>query len=132
MALIVIDASVLSTALAGNRVHSEWAGALVRDNDIVAPHLLPVETTSVLRGLETNGFLAPHLASRAVDAQGQLAIGFFPFAPYARRVWELRHNLSSYDAWYVAVAEALDVPLATIDGRAARAPGTRCQFLQPT
>ena len=54
-----------------------------------------------------------------------------PFAPHAERVWALRHNLTAYDAWYVAVAEALDCPLATLDRRLSRASGPACEVLTP-
>ena len=51
--------------------------------------------------------------------------------PHAERVWALRHNLTAYDAWYVAVAEALDCPLATLDRRLSRASGPACEVLTP-
>lgn len=56
-------------------------------------------------------------------------IELHPFAPFAARVWELRHNLTAYDAWYVAVAESLGCPLVTLDGRLTRAPGPTCAVL---
>ncbi len=55
----------------------------------------------------------------------------FPFAPFADRIWALRENLTSYDAWYVALAEALECPLATLDRRLSRAAGLRCEVLAP-
>ena len=55
----------------------------------------------------------------------------FPFEPFAARIWELRHTLTSYDAWYVAVAEALSVPLATLDVPLSTASGPVCEFLTP-
>ena len=61
----------------------------------------------------------------------RLPIDLYPFEPVAQRVWELRDTVSAYDAWYVALAEALDVPLATLDTRLAKAPGPRCAFLVP-
>jgi len=57
---------------------------------------------------------------------------FPPYAPLGPRVWELRENLTAYDAWYVALAEELGLPLATLDGRLSRAPGPRCEFTIPT
>ena len=50
--------------------------------------------------------------------------------PFAKRVWELRHSVTSHDAWYVAVAEALRLPLATLDARLAKAKGPTCRFLR--
>jgi predicted nucleic acid-binding protein len=61
----------------------------------------------------------------------QLPIELFPFEPFAGRIWELRHSVTSYDAWYVAIAEALDLPLATLDGPLSRSAGVHCQFLIP-
>ena len=55
----------------------------------------------------------------------------YPFAPVAHRVWELRANLTSYDAWYVALAEILDFPLETLDLKLSRAPGPRCDVIVP-
>ena len=60
-----------------------------------------------------------------------LRVTLFPYAPFAQRVWELRANVTAYDAWYVAVAEALDSELATVDQRLSRASGCRCAFLTP-
>ena len=54
-----------------------------------------------------------------------------PFAPFAERVWALRTNLTSYDAWHVALAETLAVPLLTLDRRIARASGTACEVIVP-
>ena len=61
----------------------------------------------------------------------QLDIELFPFEPFASRVWELRHNVTSYDAWYVAIAEALKLPLATLDEPLSRSNGVTCKFLLP-
>ena len=61
----------------------------------------------------------------------QLDLELFPYAPYARRVWDLRGNLTSYDAWYVALAEALDCPLLTLDQRLSRAVGPVCDVIVP-
>jgi predicted nucleic acid-binding protein len=61
----------------------------------------------------------------------ELNLELFSFEPFAERIWELRHNLTSYDAWYVAVAEALGLPLATLDMRLAKAKGLTCEFLTP-
>ena len=62
----------------------------------------------------------------------EASIALFAFRPFAERVWELHGNLTSYDAWYVALAEALDCPLATLDFRLSRSPGPTCTFTPPT
>jgi predicted nucleic acid-binding protein len=61
----------------------------------------------------------------------QLDISLFPFEPFADRIWELRNNVTSYDAWYVALAESLKLPLATLDERLSRQNGVTCDFLTP-
>lgn len=61
----------------------------------------------------------------------QLNMELFSFDPFAERVWELRHNITCYDAWYVAVAKVLKLPLATLDERLSKVKGTTCDFLTP-
>jgi predicted nucleic acid-binding protein len=61
----------------------------------------------------------------------QLSLELFSFDPFADRVWELRHTITTHDAWYVAVAEALELPLATLDERLSKAKGGACDFLTP-
>ena len=61
----------------------------------------------------------------------RLDLQLFPFAPFAERVWALRHNLTCYDAWYVAVAEAIGCPLVTLDRRLSLAPGPTCRIVVP-
>jgi predicted nucleic acid-binding protein len=60
-----------------------------------------------------------------------LDVELFPYAAVAERVWELRGSLTSYDASYIALAERLDAPLATVDARLVRAPSPTCRFLTP-
>ncbi len=106
-----------------------WCRGQLAAGELHAPHLLPAEVTNVLRRA-----VSVNPALRATAQQGladlaELGIAFHDFLPFRSRVWELRHNLSSYDAWYVALAEALDAPLVTLDHRLAHAPGIRCQIL---
>lgn len=61
----------------------------------------------------------------------RLELELFPFAPFADRVWELRKNITSYDAWYVAMAEVFDCPLATLDQKLSRASGPACKIVTP-
>jgi predicted nucleic acid-binding protein len=61
----------------------------------------------------------------------QLDIDLVPFEPFAGRIWELRHNVTSYDAWYVALAETLKLPLATLEEPLSKANGVTCAFLTP-
>ena len=65
------------------------------------------------------------------DWAEEVNIELFPFEPFADRIWELRHNVTSYDAWYVAIAEALKLPLATLDEPLSKSNGVTCKFLTP-
>jgi predicted nucleic acid-binding protein len=81
--------------------------------------------------LELAGEITKAEASAAHEDLMQLDVELFSFVPFAERVWDLRHNLTSYDAWYVALAEALGLPLATLDLRLAKTKGLDCDFLTP-
>ena len=128
---IVVDASTVVSALVDTGPDGQWAEQLLQNSEIVAPSLLQVECTNVLRRLTTSGKIIDLDASMAHRDLMHLPITLFPFEPFAERVWTLRNNLSSYDAWYVAVAESLNVPLATLDTRLTNAPGLGCKFISP-
>lgn len=127
----VIDASVLVAATTDAGREGVWAEHVLGQGGIVAPHLVLVEATNILRRLERSKELTRLEAAAAQRDVVRLDIEFLPFEPFADRVWELRQNLTSYDAWYVAIAEAVDFPLATLDRRLARATGPSCRFLTP-
>ena len=78
-----------------------------------------------------SGLISPDQAAQAHADLVDLPIDLFPYEPLAQRVWQLRRNLTSYDAAYVALAEILDVPLVTLDLRLSDAPGVRCRFEVP-
>jgi len=126
---IVIDASACIAALIDSGEQGMWAEELILKSSVVAPNLLQIESTNVLRRLASGGKINQREALAAQQDLMLLNIEVYPFEPFADRVWALRHNLSSYDAFYVALAEALDAPLATLDNRLANAPGTKCEFL---
>jgi predicted nucleic acid-binding protein len=90
-----------------------------------------VETTNILRRLERARQITTPEANAAHDDVMQLNLELFSFQPFAERIWELRHTVTSYDAWYVALAEGLRLPLATLDKRLSRAKGPTCHFLMP-
>ena len=127
----VVDASVLVSATTDAGAEGTWAEHVLAEGDVVAPHLVLVEATNILRRLERSKELTRLEATAAQRDLLALDIMLVPFAPFAERVWELRRNVTSYDAWYVAVAEASDLPLATLDRRLSRASGTSCRFLLP-
>jgi predicted nucleic acid-binding protein len=127
----VVDASVLVAALTDAGAEGTWAEDVLAEGGVVAPHLVLVEATNILRRLERAKELSRLEATAA--QRDLLAIGMLlvPFEPFAERVWELRRKITSYDAWYVAVAEAFELPLATLDRRLSRASGTSCRFRLP-
>lgn len=128
---IVPDASTVVAALVDRGDAGRWAEEVLFSDVLVAPHLLPVEVTNVLRRSAAAGQVSADVAALAHADLLDLRIELFPYAVVAERVWELRNTITSYDAWYVAVAELLDVPLATLDRRLADAPGPRCSFVLP-
>ena len=109
-----------------------WADRLLADQSVFAPEMVLAEAGNILRRLERSGRVHVHEIAHAYTRLVSLDIELFSFAPFAGRVWELRHNLTCYDAWYVALAETLDCPLITLDRRLSRAPGPTCEFLTPT
>lgn len=125
---LVVDASVVVAALVDGGGDGVWAEVLLEGGDLAAPHLMPVEVANILRRSAAAGEISADVASLAhVDLQA-LRVELFPYAPFAARVWELRDNLTAYDAWYVAVAEVLGARLATLDGKLSRATGPGCGF----
>jgi predicted nucleic acid-binding protein len=130
---LVVDASVVVAALVDGGDLGRWAeDVLLSGRPLAAPHLLPVEAANVLRRAVQAGEVSADSASLAHADMRALRIEFFPYDTVASRAWELRDNLTLYDAWYVALAELLDAELATLDGRLTRAPGTQCAFMVPS
>jgi predicted nucleic acid-binding protein len=127
----VVDASVLIAALIDTGSEGAWAESVLIRGPMHAPALVRAEVTNVLRRLERAKEISTAEANAAHEDLMQLRLELFEFDPLGERVWELRHNLTSYDAWYVALAEALDLPLATLDQRLASASGVNCDFLTP-
>jgi predicted nucleic acid-binding protein len=100
-------------------------------DSLAAPHLMPVEVANILRRAAQTGELSEEIATLAHADLSALPVELFPYEPLAERVWSLRANVTAYDAWYVALAEALDAPLATLDRRLTRATGPRCELRSP-
>ena len=127
----VVDASVLVAALVDSGREGKWAESVIAGGSLVGPELVLVEASNILRRLEGAGKISRLEATSAHRDLPQLDIELFPFTPFADRIWALRNNLTSYDAWYVALAEVLDCPLVTIDRKLTRASGPRCEILVP-
>ena len=124
--MIVVDASVLATALGDDGPDGDHARARLRGERLSAPELVDLEVTSVLRRQVHSGATDPRRAALALADLVALPLRRAPHRPLLARCWELRDNLTVYDASYVALAEVLDVTLLTGDGRLAGAPGLWC------
>ena len=128
---VVVDSSVLVAALVDAGPSGIWAEEVLSRGSLHAPELAKVEATNILRRLELAKQLTTAEANAAHEDLMQLDLELFSFEPFAERIWELRYSVTSYDAWYVAMAEALRLPLVTLDGRLSRAKGVACKFLMP-
>jgi len=129
---VVVDSSVVIAALLDTGHDGNWAEDVLKNGSLCAPELIRVEVANVLQRLERAGQIAVHEANAAYEDLMELELELHPFDAFSERVWELRHNVVSYDAWYVALAEALDLPLATLDKRLVGAVGPTCRFLTPS
>ena len=129
---LVVDASVVVAAALLGDGRGRWANGCLQAPALSAPHVLPVEVASGLRRHVRAGSVQASAGRDMLRDVALLRMELFPFAPFSDRIWELRDNLTAYNAWYVALAEAHDCPLATLDHRLVDAPGPRCQFLTPS
>ena len=127
----VVDASVLVAALVDSGAEGVWAESIVADGPLIGPELVLAEASNILRRLEQANEISGVEASLAYDGLLRIDLELFPFAPFAERVWALRSNVTCYDAWYVAMAELLQCPLATLDRRLSRASGPTCGIITP-
>lgn len=129
--MVVVDASVIVAALVDSGPDGTWAAETLEVEQLAAPHHVLVESMNILRRALISGQLSGDSGSIAKGDLMALRLDLFPFEPFADRIWELRHQVTAYDSWYVAVAETLAAPLATLDSRLARTSAARCSFLTP-
>ena len=126
--MIVLDASVLANVVADDQLTGRRARArLARAGSAAIPDLADVEIVAVLRKRWLVGDLTDSRFGRAVEDLLALPLARFPVGPLMRRAYELRANVTAYDAAYVALAEGLAFPLVTGDARLAVAPGINCE-----
>jgi predicted nucleic acid-binding protein len=126
--MLVVDTSAVLEAPAARDPAPGLIERLAGDGDLHAPHLIDTELLHALRRM---GIKREISEERAADARGdfaELALVRYPHQPLNDRVWELRHNLTAYDATFVALAEVLAAPLITCDARLASAPGHEAQI----
>ncbi len=124
--VIVVDASVLAVALGDDGADGQQARQRLADETLVAPELVDIEVLSVWRRHVAAKLMPARRAASAVADLGDLPVRRSLHQPLLRRVWDLRHAVTPYDAAYIALAETLDVALVTADARLSRAPGVRC------
>src|SRR5258708_29321064 len=129
---MVVDSSVLVAALVDTGPHGVWAEDVLAKGSLHAPELARAEATNILRRLERAKLITTPEANGAQEDLMQLDIDLFSFEPFADRIWELRHNVTSSDAWYVALAELLKLPLATFDEPLSKSNGVTCEFVTPS
>jgi predicted nucleic acid-binding protein len=120
--VIVVDASAAVLAL----LNDDDARGLLAREPVAAPHLIDSEIANALRSNVIRGGIEAGHARRALDSWARLGVRRFPVVGLLGRVWELRANLTAYDASYVALAETLGGDLVTADARLAAAPGPTC------
>lgn len=132
--MIVIDASALLEVLLRTKLADGLTERLFAPNETVhAPHLIDLEVAQVLRRSCTAGKMLQPRAQEALDDLAAFRLARHPHLPYVSRIWELRHNLTAYDAAYIALAEALRAPLITCDRALAHSPVHRAviELLEP-
>jgi predicted nucleic acid-binding protein len=127
--VIVVDASAVIEVLLRTRA----AAAVERRvhdmrETLHAPHLIDIEVAQVIRRSAANREIAADRGRAALDDLADFPMRRYPHVALLPRVWELRHNLTAYDAVYVALAEALEAPLVTRDRRLAAASGHRARI----
>ena len=132
--MIVVDASVVAVALGDDGRDGDHVRNRLRGERLTAPELVDLETASVWRRQVRAGFMDARRAALALADLASLPLRRAAHRPLLNRCWELRENVTIYDASYVALAEALAVTLLTGDQRLARATGPRChiEVLRPS
>lgn len=131
--MIVVDASVLAPALSDDSDEGDFLRLRLRGERLTAPELIDLEVQSVLRSGVRRGLLDERRARQAWGDLVSMPLHRAGHRPLLPRAWELRDNLTTYDAAYVALAEVLGTTLLTADSKLANAPGIRCDIdlIQP-
>ncbi len=120
--MLVVDTSAILAALTASDPPPGLLERLTDDGDLHAPHLIDTEFLHALRRMTIAGQLTEDRATDARTDFADLALTRYPHQPLSDRIWQLRHNLTAYDATFVALAETLDTRLITCDARLTAAP----------
>ena len=125
----MVDASVLTEVLLQTASAEPIRSRLYKPGETLhAPHLIEVEVTQAIRGLVFHQEAGEPRGRLALEELARAPLRLYPHTQLLPRIWQLRSNMSAYDATYVALAEALDIPLLTRDERLARAPNHRARI----
>ena len=124
--MTVTDAGVWIRAIVDEAPGDPVRARLATETSVAAPALIDLEFANVLRGLLTKKSIGPRLAEQALREFMQVPIQRYGHLALLQRIWQLRANLTAYDASYVALAELLGINLLTIDRRLATVPGISC------
>lgn len=125
------DASAMVAVVLDTGPDGQWATNAVTGADLAAPSLFLFEAANIIRRHELAELITADQAALAHADLLELVIEQWPYEVLATRAWELRQNLTSYDASYVALAELLDAALVTLDRGIGRAPNLRCTVATP-
>ncbi|MGH3555497.1 MAG: type II toxin-antitoxin system VapC family toxin [Mycobacterium sp.] len=125
--MIVVDASVLAVALGDDGPDGERARQRLAVETLAAPELVDLEVMSVFRRHVAARLMSARRATEAVSDLADLPLRRSPHRGLVRRIWQLRHVVTPYDAAYISLAEALGAVLVTADRRLARASGVKCR-----
>lgn len=128
---VVCDASAIVALLLDSGADGRWATAALSARNLAAPSLIGFEAGNVIRRHERAGLVGSDQAAQAHADLLDLTIEQWPYEILASRAWELRGNLSTHDASYVALAELIGTTLVTLDKRIGGAPGLRCAIATP-
>ena len=128
---IVCDASAVVAMLLDSGPDGRWATTALTGTALAAPSLIAFEAANIIRRHELAQLISPDQSAQAHKDLLDLTIEQWPYELLASRAWQLRQNLSVYDASYVALAELVDTTLVTLDNRIRRAPGLRCTVSTP-
>ncbi|OMH23805.1 VapC toxin family PIN domain ribonuclease [Tersicoccus phoenicis] len=128
---VVCDASAVVALLLDAGPEGRWSAAALAGAELAAPGLFAFEASNIIRRHELAALITVDQAAQAHADLLELAVEHWPYDLLAPRAWELRSNLTTYDASYVALAELLETSLVTLDRGISRAPGLRCRVQTP-
>lgn len=129
--MTIFDASVLVDALVVAGQRGDDARDVLHDRGVLrVPSIFGAEATSAVRAMHAREEISIGRARAALACIRKVRTVQYAFEPLLERIWELQHNLTVYDGWYVALAETLGTSLVTADMRLAEAPAPRCPVIE--